>query len=511
MNLPSEDPAPLPVLDSKSILFEDRKRPLLTAAIILLASVAAVTSAWLCQVMLGRMPHVPDEISYLFQARLLATGRLWAAPPPLPDLFSFDHIVLIPGRWCSIYPPGWPLVLALGWIIHAAWIMNPLLLAASVIGTWKLAAQLYDSRTAWLSALLFACSPFVLLMNAGFMSHPASLCCAVWGTSLFVRGYREKRVLLSVAAGTLVGFCFLIRPYTAIVLLWPLLLWPLIEGKDFRVLLRVAAGFLPFLLLFLVYNWTLFGNPLRTGYSYDPAFHPGGISRELIWNNAVWYFQSFDRWLWRWPWPNLLIFLPLVWQRNRWKESAFLAISSVSLVAGHCLYYFRDIVYGGPRYAFEAMPFLSILAAQGLNSMMQWLAPLKPRARFAVTAIAAFALAAFSISHLPEDIAFHSQMYHSRSHKLVAAVRSSQIGSSALIFQSGNPYVFGSFLLENTIDPEEGGRVFVRDIPAEEEAAIQAFPRKEVWRMHIDMTPIAGPNSYPDRWKLTQFDLKRLR
>ncbi|HSP05652.1 MAG TPA: hypothetical protein VLR94_00670 [Acidobacteriota bacterium] len=307
------------------------------------------------------------------------------------------------------------------------------------------------------------------------------------------------------AAGLLAGFCFLVRPATAVSLLWPLPLWICMQSRSARLLFRFLAGALPGFLLFLLYNWQVFGHPLQSGYPLDPTYHIDRITAASFAGNVIWYFRNLNRWMWEWPWPDLLIFAPLILQRSKWREATLLAACSLSLMIGYCLFYYHDIVYAGPRYAFESMAFLVILAARAWVVLIE-----KFSARAGAAPVAALLLAALSLNRLPEQMEFHSQMYHSRSHELVEAVRQSAIGKRALIMIGGNPYVYGSFFLQNALVPDAGDRVFVREIAGQEKNIVIAYPREEVWKVTIEMQPIPGPNTYSDRWKLTRFAITRL-
>src|SRR5262245_26669134 len=189
--------------------------------ILFLAIAAACASAWISWKTIGSIPHISDEVSYSFQGRLMASGRLYALPPPIPEAFAVDHILMTPERWCSIYSPGWPLLLALGWILRMPWIVNPILLLISILGIGRLGRILYDDRTATLAAILFSVSPFVLLMTSGFMSHVACLCASIW-CLVFLAGGNLKRDFW--IAGLLAGFALLVRPFTTIALIWPVIL-----------------------------------------------------------------------------------------------------------------------------------------------------------------------------------------------------------------------------------------------------------------------------------------------
>src|SRR5215218_8373134 len=63
-------------------------------------------------------PLVKDEYSYLLQARMLGTGRLWMPRHPLADFFETTSVIT-DRAYASMYPPGTALFFApgvrLGW------------------------------------------------------------------------------------------------------------------------------------------------------------------------------------------------------------------------------------------------------------------------------------------------------------------------------------------------------------------------------------------------------------
>src|SRR5258708_25289994 len=77
---------------------------------------------------LQQAPLADDESPYRFAAELLASGRLWAASPPLKVFFD-QNFMINDGRLYPVYFLGWPVILALGVRIGAPAILNPLLSA----------------------------------------------------------------------------------------------------------------------------------------------------------------------------------------------------------------------------------------------------------------------------------------------------------------------------------------------------------------------------------------------
>ena len=182
---------------------------------------------------LERAPHVQDSVTYLFQAQTLARGRLTAPAPPLAEAeatphFAQEFLLVRHGRWFGKYTPGYPMLLALGVLVRAPWLVNPLLAALAVAVMFPLSKELMGDRrrqtadhvltgdrrrqtadheltddgrqstidtqktthtqitdplpTHLLLPLLLALSPFFLIMSGSLMAHTAEL----WWTLLFM-------------------------------------------------------------------------------------------------------------------------------------------------------------------------------------------------------------------------------------------------------------------------------------------------------------------------------------
>ncbi len=91
------------------------------------------------------MPHVPDSVAYLVQAKIFASMHVTADVPAVPASFSyFDPPMLIAedGRWFSVFPFGHSLFLAVGEILGAVWLIPPLLGALSVLLIYRIGHHL---------------------------------------------------------------------------------------------------------------------------------------------------------------------------------------------------------------------------------------------------------------------------------------------------------------------------------------------------------------------------------
>jgi len=505
-----------------------RHRLLAVAAAVL----AAGTSLLIASAVLDRIPHVTDGVSYAFQGKIFAAGRLFLDPPPVPALFLHENIVLDAKRWCSLYPPGWPLLLALGWRIGAPWILDPLLLGLSVLGVWRLGRALFDSRTGLLAAVALAVSPFALIMSAGFLAHGPALCAGVWCLVFLVEGVERGAGGRLAVAGFLGGLMVLIRPFTAVALLAPAVVWGLLSlRKDRKWSLGLmglgwlALGVLPCALAFLVYDRAVFGGFLTTGYQAYDAARFGSVAGmavapgEAFARNLPWYVTHLDRGLWGLPWPDLLTFLPLLWPRPQRGRDAMLASCAACLILGHCFYYYRDVIYSGPRFAFEALGPLAILAARSLLAVLSGFEALLARVRAAeprrllrllgVGAGSAILLFFPLGRRLPAQMIHHSQWYLAVSGEPLRRAAEAGVGREALVFVAGTPWCYSALFPANDL-PLTAGRVFVRDIPPLRAAALRAFPRPEVWLARV-VVDIPDPENAPDVARPVDVSWTRLR
>jgi 4-amino-4-deoxy-L-arabinose transferase-like glycosyltransferase len=340
-------------------------------------------------------------------------------------------------------------------------------------------------------------------MSSGFMSHLSTLCALVWCNALLLPGpVRRRSVFL---AGLLAGFAFLIRPFTAVALLAPVLIWVIWNHrKQWKsVPGLILAGAVPSLIVFFLYNRLVFGNMFQSGYPFDPQFEVAGLGIGVFVHNFFWYWRNLNDCLWGFPWPDLftLIFLALPAKSSR-KYDLLLLACTASLVIAYCFYSYTDIVYSGPRYVFEGVFLIAILAARSLLALWKIL---RSQLRVSVgVGIAAFATILFFplLVRFPQQARFHAQNYHGQVHALIAQLEEHGVSRKALIFVGGDPYIYRTFFLLNALNPAEGDRVFVRDIGSQREEIRRLYPRSEEWSLLVELRPIPGPNDYADRWSV---------
>lgn len=470
---------------------------------LIIAAATIIATFLISKYVLGFITHVADETSYLFQGKILASGNLWFSPPAVPEAFAVDHIMMIHSKWCSVYPIGWPLLLSIGWIIGSPWIINPIVTGIAALGVYRLAIRLYDRDTARIACTLFCVSPFVLMTGSGSMSHMAALCASTWSVAELVAAFQSQKKKHYILAGLFAGFALITRPFTALFLLVPAFLWSLIQQRH-RSLVSLV-GFIPVAVVGAIYNWTLFGNLIAAGYIYDPTYHAVNFSARYLLQNISWYFFRLNDSIWQWPWPDLLIFVPLLIYRPKFKFEWLLLLCSFTLLAAYLGFSWKDVVYGGPRYIFEIVGFLSVIAAHSVRVLIQRLPNRTLQIFFAVPILL------LPLERLPVQLREHSQIYHGQSIQFVKILEQTPVGKNALILLSGDLYTLRTFFFLNALPPSMGNRVFVHDIPEKRNEILAAYPREEVWKFTIHLEPLTGVNHYTDRWKLTVANLTPLQ
>ncbi len=197
-------------------------------------------SALVSRAVFDRMPHLEDEVAYLFQARVFARGQL-VVPTPQPSRAFWQPFVVddpTTGSRAGKYSPGWPLLLAPGVLLGATWVVNAFFGALTVALTYRLGRDLFNRDTGLLAALLVAFSPMALLLNGSLMGHTAALCCG----TLFLWAYRRLEVAVparrgnplrrlrhglgwGALAGLALGLMAINRPLSALGVALPLVAW----------------------------------------------------------------------------------------------------------------------------------------------------------------------------------------------------------------------------------------------------------------------------------------------
>jgi hypothetical protein len=140
-----------------------------------------------------RLPHLEDEMAYLFQARTYARGSLVIESPVPSRAYWQPFVVDFDGRRFGKYTPGWPLHLMVGEMMGQPWVINAFLAAMTVALVYRLGREVYSVDVGLIAAALVAFSPMALLLNATLMGHTAALFAVVLFMYAYWRIERGRR------------------------------------------------------------------------------------------------------------------------------------------------------------------------------------------------------------------------------------------------------------------------------------------------------------------------------
>lgn len=367
------------------------------------AAVASIVAFLLSVLAFQSIPHVEDEVAYLFQAHTLADGSLWVPAPPEAAWPGLEYYLfeIRDGRWFSTTLPGWPAALALGLIVGAEWLLNPLLTGLCVLLGHGVVRRMTNTETADRTAMLMALSPWMLAAGATMMPHMLTLALALVSWWLILRaGERHRRSLnLLFLAGCAMGWIFCARPLDGIILGAATGIWLLFKaGRDQRVthLLAYGAGCVAIGSLLLIYNAAMTGSPLTLPLSayldrhWSPGANAFGFGADIgppgkwgaldLWHghgpveaalNTLNLIFSLQFELFGWPIGSLLPLLGfLLWTRRRNDLDRAMVVLLVTVVGVMALYWFAESYYVGPRYWFPAALPILYLSARGIDALL---------------------------------------------------------------------------------------------------------------------------------------------
>ncbi len=323
-----------------------------------------------------RFPNSADDWSYLFQARLFASGHVSSEDPlydrahPLQRYIGTNCVTDYDGRRFSKYPPGWPLLLAAGAFVHAEWTVAPLL-GALLVFLVLLHVERRVGRewvtSAWV--LLALCAFFVYTLQS-FRSHTATMVC-LFGAFLVYGGSPKPTAkaaespkigesALLFASGALVGFASLIR-YVDWIPLAAWIAYDLLRRKRVAHLALFASAFVLVASGNLLYDAILSGHPLATPTALNSSVGPHD-RLAISWHGFVVTGVRLGAVIYAFPPVLALLFVTRrYWRQSRFKVHAALFLMSVGLY----FFYVAAIGGPGPRYLAAYFPFLVVAVVDG--------------------------------------------------------------------------------------------------------------------------------------------------
>lgn len=380
------------------------------------------------------VPKSHDENSYVIQARILATGRLWMPLHPLADFFESFHMITRP-VYAPIYFPGTALMnVPMAWLSLPVFVL-PMIFAGAIVGLiYRIVTELVDGVAGLLAALLtISCFWFRTNSTLVMSQSPAMLLglLLIWSWLHWRSGPTWR---WSLAIGIFAGWAAITRPVDALAFAIPVgvaMFVQLLRGPRKQWLKTagfVLLGAVPLLSLQLLLNYGTTGDALTspyvaylkesqpaTAYGYH-AFDPDTAPTSTLLQKHAYYRRFLidaierhrvDRLLseigWRLqrtgdvivPWRVLLVLFPVAMLGLRQRGRLVVAASLPLFVAMYLPNTFYLEHYLTPLIAPAA--FLIVLAIDVLRRMEA-----RENIRGALTMFATLGVAMLAVAALPE-------------------------------------------------------------------------------------------------------------
>jgi 4-amino-4-deoxy-L-arabinose transferase-like glycosyltransferase len=263
--------------------------------VLVLIMFSIVMSTLVSRVVFERLPHLEDEVAYLFQAKTYAGGRLVVDTPEPRRAYWQPFVVdyAPTGERFSKYTPGWPALFAIGVLLGQPWIINAFLSGLTVALVFRLGREIFNPDVGVIAAALTAFSPMAILLNATLMGHTAAL----FAVTLFFYAYwrieQGRRPLRwGIVAGIALGLVVTTRPLTAVGIGAPFIAWSAL--RLLMVILRrgeatprpgqgIALPLQTFMPLFALTLVTLIISATIPIYNYAATHQPMKNLYTLVW------------------------------------------------------------------------------------------------------------------------------------------------------------------------------------------------------------------------------------
>ncbi len=468
-------------------------------------------------------PHILDASAYYFQARIFASGRLAATPPADLAAFQGPFMLAGAGRWFSQYAPGTSALLALGMLVGAPWIVEPLLGTLALWGVYRLGKLLYNGPTGLLALVLGALSGFYIYLAASYLSHTVALFFAVYCLLFFARFGKYRRGSDLALAVAFACALFLTRELSGLVIGGVTAAFVLVANR--RALVEEWRRLLPGALvaalalvattnLYILYNAFLTGDPLtapraifspadRYGFGSGVGFYgQHTVAAGMVVVDQL--LTALQTTLYGWPFYLTLALLPCAYlvRRRVTRWDVFFGAMIVLLVALQAGYFYHGI-YLGPRYLYEALPFLLLLTARGATGLAEalswssrwaWAAlrrPLSKRAaifagRFVVAGLLVALVACNALYYLPRQATLRANysglpMWYVMD---LGAIYAFHKPHALVVTDDRAIYAYVLFPLN---DPNlSGPTIYAYAATSDERAALQAdYPDRTIYVMQV--------------------------
>jgi len=452
--------------------------------------------------------HPMDAAHYLWTAKLFLSGQLYLPLPPFYEHAYEGFMVVHDGRYYSLFPPGFPALLAPFAALGLAFWLNPILNGVAVYLTGRVAEELTgDRRVAVLTMLLTTVSSFHLFLSATLFPHPAILVLTLLALFVALRGELSAGRVAAVAI--IIGLIAPVRPQDGLFTAAAFGVFLLLRGM--RITPATMLAFLAPLalgaLMLLGYNravtgeWFVFPQDIYFAVTEESArCHRIGLGTGCRHLNGLFlppegltvkyaFFVTMTR-------LSMLLYKttlhPLMFLfavAAAWLFPRRHAVSLLLFAAfvGGYLFFYQDGNFYGARYYYSVGPLLLLMAADGFVALRDRLGRIGRQALLALPIAGALFTGAVII---PQIAAQQAPDWYGElgAVKELVASRGIRDGVVFLPFRIGFGFA-NTLSLQDTPPHDAAGNRYLNSIPlqdAQSAAWFLANGYRSAWRLTAD-------------------------
>jgi len=220
-------------------------------------------------------PRAPEAAAYWMQGRALSHGALnWAIPDPTASFRAPLFRFAAPNRLAGTLAPGFPLLLALGFLLGAPMIVGPLVAAGLVVGTWLLGHEVAGASgepparseaIARTAAGLSVASVALRFHTCEALPHGAAALAVTMALASAMRARRTGDERWFAAAGASVGAGCAVAPWSSVAIGVVVLAMIVRAHRPAKTALWAVLSFLPGALFLLA------AERAATGHAFSAA------------------------------------------------------------------------------------------------------------------------------------------------------------------------------------------------------------------------------------------------
>lgn len=335
-------------------------------------------------------PRYEDSIGYVLAGERLASGNGPTYEDPNNELAG-PYFVLSAfqirrdddSRMFLGYPPGYPLLIALGIAISgtgtAAHYIVPTLAILGILLVFVLGRLLSGSNwVGFWSALIIGLTPAYIEFGTAAWSEIPATAMMLAGVCLYLVSLRTKSqgwiVFSSILGGLFLGYSFFVR-YTNMIILPAIVVYEILANKaairdererwPFYIVLGIGiAG------IFL-FNDAYYGGPLTTSYSPVHGWypHPPFSLTYMVGPSFVNGKSLLESGVTLWDNYSIALFLvPIGWYLLPRPSGAFSAVALLGFIAVYSVYAFAPSGINS-RFLIPAFPFIAVSVGQAVHGL----------------------------------------------------------------------------------------------------------------------------------------------